>query len=343
MPTPLDLNRSPDLHYVISTAKQVAAHLHQGQLVVLESTTFPGTTDEVLLPMFREKGLKVGDDYFLAFSPEREDPANEKFSTKTIPKLVGGMTPACTAVASAAYGQVLDRVVTVSSPRVAEAAKLLENIYRCVNVALVNELKLLFERMEVDVWEVIEAASTKPFGFTPFYPGPGLGGHCIPVDPFYLTWKARQYDFVTRFIELAGEINTRMHEYVVERLSEGLNLAGKALRGANVVVLGVAYKPNVDDVRESPALFIIQLLARKLASVSYHDPHVPVLQTRHLPRRLASIDLTPAAVAAADAVVIVTDHRAVDYAMVLEHAKLVVDSRNATAPYRAPHHNVILA
>lgn len=343
VPTPLDLNRCPDLSYVTETATRVAAHLHRGQLVVLESTTYPGTTDEIVLPLLAATGLKVGEDYFLAFSPEREDPANEKFSTKAIPKVVGGTTPACTAVAAAAYGQVLDRVVPVSSTRVAEAAKLLENIYRCVNIALINELKLLFERMEMDVWEVIGAASTKPFGFTPFYPGPGLGGHCIPIDPFYLTWKARQYDFVTRFIELAGEINTRMHEHVVEKLSEGLNLAGKALRGAEVLLLGVAYKPNVEDIRESPALAIIQLLDRKLARVRYHDPHVPVLQTRHLERRLASIDLTPEALAAADAVVIVTDHRAIDYAMVLKHAKLVIDSRNATACSRSPEHNVILA
>ena len=343
VPTPLDLNHSPDLRYVTATATRIAAHLHPGQLVVLESTTYPGTTDEIVLPLLAKTGLTVGVDYFLAFSPEREDPANQSFSTKTIPKVVGGMTPACTAVATAAYGEVLDRVVPVSSTRVAEAAKLLENIYRCVNIAMINELKLLFERMGVNVWEVIGAASTKPFGFTPFYPGPGLGGHCIPIDPFYLTWKARQYDFVTRFIELAGEINTRMHEHVVEKLSEGLNLGGKALRGADVLILGVAYKPNVDDVRESPALAIIRLLDRKLARVRYHDPHVPVLQTRYLERRLASVELTPQAVAAADAVVIVTDHHAVDYSMVLDQAKLVIDSRNATVRYRNEHHNVILA
>lgn len=343
VPTPLGQSRSPDLTYVLDTAKAVAEHLHAGQLVVLESTTYPGTTEEVLLPLFEASGLTVGEDYFVAFSPEREDPANEHFHTKVIPKLVGGVTPHCLAVASAAYSQIVERVVPVSSARVAEATKLLENIYRCVNIALVNELKLLFTRMGIDIWEVIGAAATKPFGFSPFYPGPGLGGHCIPIDPFYLTWKARQYEFRTRFIELAGEINTAMPGYVVERLSEGLNLNGKPLKHSDVLLLGVAYKRDIGDTRESPALTIIRLLEARLARVRYHDPHVPVLHSRHLDRGMSSVELTPETVATSDAVVIVTDHRNVDYPMVLKYAKLVVDTRNVTAPYRKNGSNVILA
>ena len=242
VPTPLGSGREPDLAYVVNTARAIRQYLRRGQLVVLESTTYPGTTDEDVLNILNETGLKVGDDFFLAFSPEREDPANDKFNTRTIPKVVGGVTPNCTEVAATAYEQVVDNVVRVSSARVAESAKLLENIYRCVNIAMINELKLLFERMNIDVWEVIEAAATKPFGFTPFYPGPGLGGHCIPIDPFYLTWRTRQYDFTTRFVELAGEINTAMPIYVVSRLIDGLNLQGKALKDATVLLIGAAYK-----------------------------------------------------------------------------------------------------
>ncbi len=343
VPTPLGEGRTPDLTYVINTARAVAEHLHRGQLVVLESTTYPGTTDEVLLPMFEASGLKVGQDYFLAFSPEREDPANADFSTRTIPKVVGGITSNCGRVAAAAYAALVERVVPVSSARAAESAKLLENIYRCVNIAMINELKLLFERMGIDVWEVIQASATKPFGFTPFFPGPGLGGHCIPVDPFYLTWKAKQYDFNTRFIELAGEINSAMPLHVVDRLTEGLNLMGKALNGAEVLLIGAAYKKNVEDVRESPAIRIIQLLHERLARVSYYDPYVPRLETRHLEKPLLSVRLTPEAVSASDAVIVVTDHSNIDYAMILEHARLVVDTRNATAPYRRPSHKVIMA
>ena len=344
VPTPLGEGQAPDLTYVVNTAKAVAAHLHRGQLVVLESTTYPGTTDEVLLPLFEPSGLKVGEDYFVAFSPEREDPANGNYSTRTIPKIVGGVTDKCGAVAVAAYSALVERVVPVSSARVAEAAKLLENIYRCVNIAMINELKLLFERMDIDVWEVIKASATKPFGFTPFYPGPGLGGHCIPVDPFYLTWKAKQYDFSTRFIELAGEINSAMPQHVVDRLTAGLNLAGKALNGAKILLIGAAYKRNVEDVRESPAIRIIQLLHERLATVSYYDPHVPRLETRHLERALFSEpQLSPEVIAFSDAVVIVTDHSSIDYEMILQHAKLVVDTRNATAPYRTPAHKVIMA
>jgi UDP-N-acetyl-D-glucosamine dehydrogenase len=343
VPTPLDDSRIPDLQYVIATAHTVCTHLHRGQLVVLESTTYPGTTDEVLLPIFLTSGLKPGIDFFLAFSPEREDPSNKNFTTRTIPKVVGGLTRNCLQVAATAYGEVIDEVVAVSSTRVAESTKLLENIYRCVNIAMINELKLLFERMGIDVWEVVKAASTKPFGFTPFYPGPGLGGHCIPIDPFYLSWKARQYDFQTRFIELAGEINSSLPTHVVERLADGLNLQGKALKGAVILLIGVAYKPDVDDVRESPALAIIRQLHAKLARVSYHDPLVPHLRSRHLDREMSSSPLTEESVRTADAVVIVTNHRSVNYEMIVHNAELIVDTRNATAAYRRPSDHVILA
>jgi len=334
VPTPLGPGRAPDLTYVFKTVQTIRRHLHRGQLVVLESTSYPGTTDEDILTILNETGLKVGADFYLAFSPEREDPGNDEFNTRTIPKLVGGVTPNCTEVAATAYEQVVEHVVRVSSARVAECAKLLENIYRCVNIAMVNELKLLFDRMNINVWEVIEAASTKPFGFTPFYPGPGLGGHCIPIDPFYLTWKARQYDFSTRLIELAGEINASMPAYVVSRLIEGLNLQGKALRASNVLLIGAAYKKNIEDVRESPALSIIRELDNKLARVSYHDPHVPRLESRHLDREITSVPLTPERLAASDGVVIVTDHKAIDYGMILTYASLVIDTRNATPPFR---------
>lgn len=343
VPTPLGEGKTPDLTFVVNTATAVAEHLHRGQLVVLESTTYPGTTDEVVLPLFERRGLKVGEDYFLAFSPEREDPANDNYSTRTIPKVVGGVTPRCGAVAVAAYSALVERVVPVSSARAAESAKLLENIYRCVNIAMINELKLLFERMGIDVWEVIQASATKPFGFTPFYPGPGLGGHCIPVDPFYLTWKAKQYDFNTRFIELAGEINSGMPQHVVDRLTEGLNLMGRALNGAKILLIGAAYKRNVEDVRESPAIRIIQLLQERLARVSYYDPYVPRLETRHLEQGLESVAISPQAISASDAVVIVTDHTNIDYKMILDNARLVVDTRNATASVRTPSHKVIMA
>jgi UDP-N-acetyl-D-glucosamine dehydrogenase len=343
VPTPLGEGRTPDLTYVRQTAREISLRLSRGQLVVLESTTYPGTTDEVLREIFATRAMEPGRDYFLAFSPEREDPANGQFVTRRIPKIVGGVTDNCLAVACAAYGTVVDRVVPVSSARVAEATKLLENIYRCVNIAMVNELKLLFERMRIDIWEVIEAAATKPFGFMPFYPGPGLGGHCIPIDPFYLTWKARQFGFPTRFIELAGEINSVMPDYVISRLAHGLNLEGKPFKGAEILVIGVAYKRNIDDVRESPALAIIRELERRLARVSYHDPHVPHLRSRHLLREMKSVSLTPEAIRQSDAAVIVTDHNCIDYPMLLEHCRLVVDSRNATAQYRKPGHNVISA
>jgi len=331
------------LQYVVATGRAVQAQLHRGMLVVLESTTYPGTTEEVLQPMFMETGMRAGDGFFLAFSPEREDPANKDFNTRNIPKIVGGVTPRCLEVAAAAYGEVVERVVRVSSARVAESSKLLENIYRCVNIAMINELKLLFERMDIDIWEVVKAASTKPFGFTAFYPGPGMGGHCIPIDPFYLTWKARQYDFQTRFIELAGEINISLPVHVVDRVADGLNLHGKPLKGASVLLVGVAYKPDVDDVRESPAIPIIHQLHSKLARVAYHDPMVPNLRSRYLAADMFSTALTPELVRSVDAVVIVTNHREVDYEMIVRNAKLVIDTRNATAPYRSFSHNVVLA
>lgn len=343
VPTPLRTGREPDLGFVVNTAQEVAQRLHPGQLVVLESTTYPGTTEEVLRPILSGSGLTVGQEYFLAFSPEREDPANTAYSTRSIPKIVGGLTPRCGQVAAAAYSGVVERVVPVANARVAEAAKLLENIYRCVNIALVNELKLLFERMDIDVWDVIAAASTKPFGFTPFYPGPGLGGHCIPIDPFYLSWKARQHDFWTRFIELAGEINTAMPVHVVERVAQGLNMQGKTVKDSSILLLGVAYKRNIDDTRESPALAIMRLLNRRFARLSYHDPHVPVLKSRQLDREMHSVELTPEEVARADAVVIVTDHDAIDYAMVVRQAQLVVDTRNATARFRNGNAHILTA
>jgi UDP-N-acetyl-D-glucosamine dehydrogenase len=343
VPTPLGEGRVPDLTFVIDTTRAVATYIHRGQLVVLESTTYPGTTDEVLLPILASSDLRVGEDFFLAFSPEREDPANKDFTTRTIPKIVGGVTRNCLKVALAAYGEVVERVVPVSSARVAEAAKLLENIYRSVNIAMINELKLLFERMDIDTWEVVSAAATKPFGFTPFYPGPGLGGHCIPIDPFYLSWKARQYDFHTRFIELAGEINSILPSHVVDRLVDGLNLQGKPLNGAKVLLIGVAYKPDVDDVRESPALTIIKLLHSRLARVSYHDPLVPQLRSRHLDHEMSSIALTQDAVRTADAVIVVTNHSTVDYEFIVSNAALVIDTRNATARCRAAKNNVLMA
>jgi UDP-N-acetyl-D-glucosamine dehydrogenase len=343
VPTPLGEGATPNLEYVTATARTVREQVHQGMLIVLESTTYPGTTEEVVLPLFAGCGLKLGEDFFLAYSPEREDPGNPSFRTQTIPKIVGGVTPACLQVACKAYAQVVDKVVPVSSARVAESAKLLENIYRCVNIAMVNELKLLFERMDIDAWEVINAAATKPFGFTPFYPGPGLGGHCIPIDPFYLTWKARQYNFSTRFIQLAGEINTAMPSHVVEQVTQGLNCKGKALKGAQILILGVAYKRDVEDIRESPALSIIRLLEQKLAVVRYHDPHVPLLRSRHLEREMRSVELIRDAVDSADAVIIVTDHSDVDYGFVLRHARLVIDTRNATGPFRKEGDPVLLA
>ena len=334
VPTPLTDSRDPDLSFVEGTARSIAEALRPGQLVVLESTTYPTTTRDVVLPILESTGLKCGEDFFLAFSPEREDPGNPKYSAAGIPKVVGGMDPAALALASAMYEQAVVSVVPVSSPEVAEACKILENTYRAVNIALVNELKTLFDRMGIDVWEVIDAAKTKPFGFSAFYPGPGLGGHCIPIDPFYLTWLARKYSMTTRFIELAGEVNARMPEYVVMRLMEFLNDLGKPIRGSRICLLGVAYKKDIDDPRESPSFVLMELLIARGASLTYNDPHVPKLpRMRHHPSlpAMESMPLTPEFLAAQDCVLIATDHSSYDYADIVRHAPLVLDTRNATS------------
>jgi UDP-N-acetyl-D-glucosamine dehydrogenase len=347
VPTPLTRHREPDLSFVEATARSVAGSLRAGQLVVLESTTYPGTTDEVLRPILEEGGLKSGQDFFLAFSPEREDPGNPDFGTSTIPKVVGGDGAHALELANALYGALVTKTVPVSSAATAEAVKLTENIFRAVNIALVNELKVVYEAMGIDVWEVIDAAKTKPFGFMPFYPGPGLGGHCIPIDPFYLTWKAREYEISTRFVELAGEINTAMPQRVVSQLARAMDSRLKrGLNGARVLVLGIAYKKNVDDMRESPSLRLIELLEERGAVTAYHDPHIAEIPpTReHAPltgRR--SVALTAQEVAAYDAVLIATDHDTVDYALVVDNAKLVVDTRNACARRNLPNTNVVKA
>lgn len=334
VPTPLTEHREPDMSFVENTAKTIAKYLRKGQLVVLESTTYPGTTEELLLPMFENAGgknkFKVGTDFYLAFSPEREDPNNPDFTTAEIPKVVGGVTPQCSKVAKALYDQVIIKTVPVSSPRAAEATKLLENIYRSVNIALVNELKMVFDKMNIDVWEVIAAASTKPFGFKAFYPGPGLGGHCIPIDPFYLTWKAREYELNTKFIELAGEINTYQPYYVVEKSIEALNKFKKALNGAKVLILGAAYKKDIDDMRESPTLKLIEIYLEKGASVEYYDPLVPKLpKTRKCSYDMKSVKLSKEKIKSYDLVLLSTDHSLFDYKFIAANAKLIIDTRNA--------------
>jgi len=332
VPTPLTETREPDLSYIEGTGRMLKEHIRRGQLVVLESTTYPGTTDDLLRPILEESGLEAGVDFFLAFSPEREDPGNPVFSTRNIPKVVGGMNAVSRQLALALYEPVVEGVVPVSSTRIAEACKILENTYRAVNIALVNELKVIFDSMGIDVWEVIEAAKSKPFGFQAFYPGPGLGGHCIPIDPFYLTWIARKHGHYTRFIELAGEINTAMPNYVIRRTSEALNDDGKALRGSKICILGVAYKKNVDDPRESPAFVIMEKLQALGATVNYHDPYVPTLpHMRHHTIHLDSSALTPEFMAGQDCFLIVTDHSSVDYRGLARHARLVVDTRNVMA------------
>jgi UDP-N-acetyl-D-glucosamine dehydrogenase len=334
VPTPLSKHREPDLTYVVETTRTIARTLRPGQLIVLESTTFPGTTRDIMRPILEEAGLRSGRDFFLAFSPEREDPGNPDFGTATIPKVVGGDGPEALALADALYKQLVVRTVPVSSTGTAEAVKLTENIFRAVNIALVNELKVVYDAMGIDIWEVIDAAATKPFGFMPFYPGPGLGGHCIPIDPFYLTWKAREYDIATRFIELAGQINVRMPYHVVDRLAQAMDKAlGRGLNGARILLLGIAYKKNVDDMRESPSLKLIELLEERGATVSFHDPNIAVIpMTReHAPlagRR--SVTLDAQTVSEHDAVLIATDHDGVDYGLVTSHARVVVDTRNAT-------------
>ena len=343
VPTPLTPQREPDMSYVESTGRAVAATLRPGQLVVLESTTYPGTTDGLLLDLLTGSGLTCGAEFFLAFSPEREDPGNPHFSTATIPKVVGGVDHASGEVAAALYTAAMERVVTVSSARAAEATKLLENIFRAVNIALVNELKVVYDRMGIDVWEVLDAAATKPFGFMRFNPGPGWGGHCIPLDPFYLAWKAREFGVTTRFIELAGEVNVAMPRFVVEKLQLALNQRGKAVKGSRVLLLGLAYKKDIDDPRESPAFEIVQQLLALGAEVGYHDPHIPSSpRMRHWPGLgpMTSQPLTAATLAAQDAVVVVTDHGAIDWALVARHAPLIVDTRGV---YRAAADNVVKA
>jgi UDP-N-acetyl-D-glucosamine dehydrogenase len=336
VPTPLNEHREPDMSYVEGTARTIAKFMRKGQLVTLESTTYPGTTEEILLPLFEkaesagEDGFEVGKDFYLAFSPEREDPNNAKYSTSTIPKVVGGMTKNCLEVALAIYNKVIVETVPVSSPRAAEATKLLENIYRSVNIALVNELKMVFDRMDIDIWEVVRAASTKPFGYTAFYPGPGLGGHCIPIDPFYLTWKAREFEINTKFIELAGEINTFQPYYVVERAMAVLNKFKKSVNGSKVLILGASYKKDIDDMRESPTLKLIEIFREKGAEVVYSDPYVPVLfKTRRYDYELKSVALTKDSIQKYDLVVVSTDHTDFDYKMIADNAQLIIDTRNA--------------
>lgn len=331
VPTPLTEKLEPDLRFITNTTETIANHLRSGQLIVLESTTYPGTTEELMLARFQQTGLEVGRDYYLAFSPEREDPGNKTFNTGNIPKVIGGITPACLEHACQLYQHAISRIVPVSSTRVAELTKLLENIYRSVNIALVNELKILAQRMDIDIWEVIEAASTKPFGFTPFHPGPGLGGHCIPIDPFYLSWKAREYDLTPRFIQLAGEVNIFMPYYVLERTNEALNAEKKCLNGAKILVLGVAYKKDIDDDRESPSYAVMQLLMQRGAKIQYNDPHIPKLKPgRKHKFNMGSIPLTEEVLKKMDAVLILTDHSAYDYDWITQNASLVIDTRNAT-------------
>ncbi len=330
VPTPLNEKKEPEMRFIIDTARQIANTLRKGQFISLESTTYPGTTEELLLPMFEEKGFKPGKDFYLVFSPEREDPGNKSYTTKTIPKIIGGVTSNCASVGEALYSSIIKEVIVVSSPKVAEMTKLLENIFRCVNIALVNELKMLCDRMGIDVWEVINAASTKPFGFMPFYPGPGLGGHCIPIDPFYLSWKAREYDFRTRFIELAGEINTNMPYYVVSRVIDALNEDGKPVKGSRILILGIAYKKDIDDLRESPSLELIRLLKEKGARVDYNDPYIPLAISHRKGLKAASREIDEEMLRNYDCVIIATDHALYDYKWITENSRLVVDTRNAT-------------
>ena len=337
VPTPLTESRDPDLAYVEATTRSIAKTLRPGQLIVLESTTYPGTTRDVMLPILEPSGLTVGEDYFLAYSPEREDPGNPDFSASRIPKVVGGMDPVSLKLAVEFYGKAVVQIVPVSSCEVAEACKILENTYRSVNIAMVNELKMLFDRIGIDVWEVIDAAKTKPFGFQAFYPGPGLGGHCIPIDPFYLSWVARKHGLPTRFIELAGEVNTQMPQYVIHRVMAALNEHSKPLKGSRVLILGMAYKKDVDDPRESPSFELMDLLRESGAELSYNDPHIPNLpQMRHhkVPA-LSSIPLTEENLAAQDLVLISTDHSAYDYDFIVQNSQLVIDTRNATKNVQA--------
>ncbi len=339
VPTPLAKTRDPDMSYVLSASETIAAQAHAGMLVVLESTTYPGTTRELLQPRLEDKGLTIGVDVFLAFSPERVDPGNPKYHTKNTPKVVGGITPACNEVATAFYSSTIDTVVPVSSPEAAELVKLLENTFRSVNIGLVNEMAIVCDRLGVDIWEVIDAAATKPFGFMKFTPGPGIGGHCIPLDPHYLAWKMRALNYKTRFIDLASEVNSSMPDFVVEKVARGLNDDRKAVNGSRVMVLGIAYKPNIDDMRESPALDVMRLLEQRGATVVYHDPHVPSF--REDGHEAHSVALTADELARCDAVVVVTDHKSVDYQFVADHTGLVIDTRHAMAKLKASKARVI--
>jgi len=343
VPTPLTDKMEPDLTYLLDTTETIAKSLRIGQLIILESTTYPGTTEEMMLPRLETGGMRVGKDFFLAFSPEREDPGNKQFSATNTPKVVGGITDACLEVASALFN-CITRAVPVSSTRAAELTKLLENTYRSVNIALVNELKILAHRMGIDLFEVINAAATKPFGYTPFYPGPGLGGHCIPIDPFYLSWKAREFDFATRFIQLAGEINVSMHYYVIERTQEALNSHKKSLNGSLILVLGVAYKKDIDDERESPSYAVMKMLLEKGADVIYNDPWIPELKpTRKYDFRMQSNPISPEVLDKADAVIIMTDHSAYDFAEIVRYSNLVIDTRNATKDVKEGEKKIFMA
>jgi UDP-N-acetyl-D-glucosamine dehydrogenase len=338
VPTPLRKTKDPDMSYIVSAVEAIADHLHPGMLIVLESTTYPGTTEEVVQPLLERSGLKAGRDFFLAFSPERVDPGNGVFTTRNVPKVVGGMTPTCAELAGALYNCAVDTIVPVSSPRVAEMVKLLENTFRAVNIGLVNEIALMCDKLGIDVWEVIDAAKTKPFGFMPFYPGPGLGGHCIPIDPFYLSWKAKQNGFEARFIELAGYVNGSMPHFVVDKIAEALNGAKKSVNGSRVLVVGIAYKRDIDDIRESPALDVMAVLKEKGARVSYSDPFVPSLSSRAWPGALDlhSTPLDAATLAGFDCVAILTDHKTVDYKTLVAASPLIVDTRN-TIKQSYPH------
>lgn len=344
VPTPLGESREPDLSYVTNTAREVAKYLQKGQLVVLESTTYPGTTREQMVPILEESGLEAGKDFYVAFSPEREDPGNKHFTTRTIPKLVGALTEEGAALAEDIYSRAVEQVITVGSPEVAEMAKITENTYRAVNIALVNELKMLASRMGVDIWEVIHAASTKPFGYTPFYPGPGLGGHCIPIDPFYLTWKAHQFGMPTRFIELAGEINTAMPNFVVSTVTKALNEMEKSVKGSRILILGMAYKPDIDDIRETPALKVMDELLELGGKVDYNDPYVGSIgETRQTHRRPVSVDLTEEVLQGYDCALIITDHSCYDYQWIVDNSSLVVDTRNACADVRSGREKIVKA
>jgi UDP-N-acetyl-D-glucosamine dehydrogenase len=339
VPTPLSKTKDPDVSYILAGVSEVQKYLHPGQLVILESTTYPGTTEELILPMLEETGLVAGKDFFLAFSPERVDPGNERYTTKNTPRVVGGITPRCTKIAKFFYEKTITRAVPVSSTKSAEMVKLLENTFRSVNIGLVNEVALMCDRLKIDVWEIIDAANTKPFGFMPFYPGPGLGGHCIPIDPHYLSWKLKSLNYYARFIELAGDINSRMPEYVVERINRALNQEKKSLKGSNILVLGVAYKKDIKDLRESPALDVIELLQTAGAEVEYNDPHVPSIRTDE--SEMKPVKLTRKALQGSDCVVILADHSAYDYEFIVRNAQMVMDTRNATKKVKKNREKIV--